>query len=336
MTEIILSPKLLSAACALFLLASCAGYKSGLKRPAQYRRPYGPEAPWNVPVKGLPLHEESDKYSRLVYEDAPAARPGNFNLNFGEYTYPVYYAGDAAGEYPVEIKWKTPLDGTRMPWNPDWRANRGTDGQVIILDPESGREWNLWQVTFDGKTIRATNGNLVPGNYWTKEDGFKGSRGIGIQYLAMLVTPEEIAQGEIPHALSMPIRNTSGEFFVPPATKLEHPDRPPGIPEGMRFAVRVNDEEFQAWLDSLPPELPAPLKRLARIVGTALREYGWFITDTSGGAHLQFEAPESARERWKALGITKVEIGGKEYPRDLTDGLLTRERIVAIVPSDRY
>ncbi len=331
-----LSPKMLGAACALFLLASCAASHSASKRPAQYRRPYGPKAPWNIPVKGLPLHEESDKYARLVYEDAPAGRPGNFNLNFGEYTYPVYYAGDATGEYPVEIKWKTPLDGARMPWNPEWRANRGTDGQVIVLDPETGREWNLWQVTFDGKTVKATNGNLVTGNYWTKEDGFKSSRGIGVQYFAMLVTPEEVARGEIPHALSMPIRNTSGEFFVPPATKLEHPDNPPGIPEGMRFAIKVTDAQFREWLDSLPAGLPDAQKRLARIVGTALREYGWFITDTSGGAHLQFEAPESARDRWKALEIEGVKIGGKDYPRDLLDGLVALERIVAIVPSDGY
>lgn len=318
------------AVAGAMVLAGMAGAKE------EYRRPYGPKAPWNVPVAGLPLHPESDRYARLMWEDAPVSRPGNFNLNFDDYTYPVYCASDATMDVPVEIKWKTPLDGGTIPWNPAWKANEGIDGQVIVLDPETGREWNLWQVEFDGKTVKATNGNLVPGSYWTKEDGFAPSRGVGIQYFAMLVIPAEIERGEIPHALSSPVRNTSGEFYVAPATKLEHKGNPPGIPEGMRFAVRLSDGEFEAWLASLPRELPEGQRKLARTVGTALREYGWFITDTSGAQHFQFEAPESAAAKWRSLGIEKTEMGGKEYPRDLLDGLITPERIGAFVPSDEY
>ena len=56
----------------------------------------------------------------------------------------------------------------------------------------------------------------------------------------------------------------------------------------------------------------------------------------SRGQHFQFEAPESAAARWQALGIEKVELSWKEYPRDLLDGLVTRDRIVAFVPSDEY
>ncbi len=207
---------------------------------------------------------------------------------------------------------------------------------MIVLDPKTGREWDFWQVSFEDRVIEASDANFVNGDYRTKEDGFKSSRGVGIQYLAMLVRPEEIAQGEIRHALSMPIRNTSGKLFLPPATKLEHPDRPDGIPEGMRFALSVTDRDIDLWLKGLPPELPEGMRRYARTLARALRDYGWFITDTSGGAHLQHEAWVSAGEEWTALGLAPVEVGGKEYPRDLLDGLLTQERIYAIVPSDRY
>ena len=152
----------------------------------------------------------------------------------------------------------------------------------------------------------------------------------------MLVMPEEVERGRIRHALSVPIRNTSGEFYVAPATKLEHPGNPPGIPEGMRFALNVTDTEIGTWLFSLPRELPEPQRRLARIVAIALRDYGWFITDTSGGAHFQFEAPESAAGKWEALNIVDIEINEKQYPRDLLDGLITEENITVIVPSDQY
>ena len=199
----------------------------------RYARPYGPKAPWNVPVAGLARHPESGKYRDLLWFHAPASRPGNYNLNFTVYTYPVYYVADATGEYRVESGWGN-LNGKKIPWNPEWLPAPGSDAQIILLDPETGRERNFWQVEFKEGVIHASNANLVDGDYRTKEDGFPPSRGIGVQYLAMLVRPEEVMQGEIRHALSMPIRNTDGTHFVAPATKLEHPGRPDGIPEGMR------------------------------------------------------------------------------------------------------
>ncbi len=301
---------------------------------AAYVRPYGPRAPWNIPASGLPRHPQSDLYRDRLWYDAPSTRPGNFNLNFRAYTYPVYYASDASGEFPVRSRWGN-LDGKQVPWNPEWKPAPGTDAQVILLDPEMGREWNFWQVEFREGVIHASNANLVDGDYWTKEDGFAPSRGIGVQYLAMLVRPEEVRQGEIAHALSMPIRNTDGTYFVSPATKLEHPGRPEGIPEGMRFALDVTDEEIEEWVASLPDEV-AQIKHYGRIVARALRDYGWFITDTSGAAHLQNEAWVSAGDEWSALGLDTLRVANKEYPRDLLDGLMRRERIYAIVPSDQY
>ena len=302
----------------------------------EYVRPYGPRAPWNVPVAGLARHPASGKYRDLLWFHASRSRPGNYNLNFTEYTYPVYYVADATGEYPVEVmtEWGN-LDGKRVPWNPAWRPAPGTDAQIILLDPEQGREWNFWQVEFRDGVVHASNANLVEGNYWTKEDGFASSRGVGIQYLAMLVRPEEVAEGEIRHALSMPIRNTDGTHFVAPATKLEHPGRPEGIPEGMRFALTVTEGEIEEWLASLSPEVEH-MKWYGRILARALRDYGWFITDTSGGAHLQHEAWVTAGEEWSKLGLDTMEVGGKQYPRDLLDGLVTRERIYALIPSDQY
>ncbi len=44
----------------------------------------------------------------------------------------------------------------------------------------------------------------------------------------------------------------------------------------------------------------------------------------------------TAGDKWSALGLDAVEVGGKEYPRDLLDGLVQRERIYTIVPSDQY
>jgi hypothetical protein len=304
---------------------------------ASYDRPYGPWAPWNVPVLGLPRHADSKRYARQLWRSGSETR-GNINLTFEDYTYPVYDARLADSWRPIEVAQPSNLHGSAVPWHPDWSSATGSDGQVIILDPDSGREWDLWQIEFDGSTVSASNGSVVPGSYWIRETGFPPSRGAGIPYLAMLVRPAEVARNLIPHALSMPIKGIDKSRFVPPATKSDglgvDGSVPDGIPEGTRFALHVSDSEIEAWASSLPIS-PAG-RQSARVIARALRDYGWFITDNGGSAHLQFEDRLTAGPAWDMLGLGKVEDGGKEYPRDLLDGLIREDRIYAIVPSDQY
>jgi len=301
-------------------------------------KPFGPRAPWNVQVTQLPQHPDSDTFVDRLWREAPSNVPGNFNLGFDDYTYPVYYAQDATEMFPVNIDSGAKLNGENIPWNPEWRPAPGDDAQVIVLDPENGIEWDLWQVRFDGKTVSASNGSRVAGDYRVMEGGNPPSRGAGIPYLAMLVQPDEIRQGRIGHALSMPIRNTDGDYFVPPATKLEHPGRMrDGIPEGMRFALNVSDAKIQEWLDGMPKGMRKSTLKSARIIAQALRDYGWFITDTAGGAHFQFESRLTAGKEWAELGLDYWEADEFHvYPRDLLDRLLKPERIYAIAPSDEY
>ncbi|MBN9164874.1 MAG: hypothetical protein BGO98_08855 [Myxococcales bacterium 68-20] len=309
--------------------------------PATVGRPYGPKAPWNVPVAGIPVHPQSSTYANHLWNDNAAH---HFEVNVRKYTYPVYETSTATDVYTVVDKnnWGN-LGGKQVPYNPAWLPNAGTDSQVILLDPATGREWNLWEVAVDVNAKRLTigNGNLCPGDYRTNNwDDPKtkctGSRGVGINYLAMLVRPWEIAQGKIEHALSMPIQGTSGSSYVAPATKLEHPGKVGNIPEGMRFALDVTEQEIDAHLDSITGLRPK-LKQAIRVILVALKDYGWFITDTSGGAALQLEAPESAQKEWEQVDVLPQQsIGAAQYPRTILSGFMTEQRIRAYVPSDQY
>ena len=308
---------------------------------AAYVRPYGANAPWNIPVAGLRTHPHSKLYSERLFYEQPYS-PGEWTLTFQGYTYPVYEAAAATDEYVVRARYADwgNLNTEKMPWNPSWRAPSGTDAQVIVLDPATGREWNLWQVKVNSQkgVIHCGSGSLVPGNYWTKTDGFPPPRGCGIQCLAMLVRPAEIENGVIPHALSMPIHSPHDSIYVPPATKLEgHPMAlPTGIPEGMRFALAISDAEIDDWAASLPPQLGDAGKRSARVIATAMRDYGWFITDGGGAVHLQFEERLTAGRRWDALGLGNRNAEGQMYPRDLICSLIKPERVYALVDSNKY
>jgi hypothetical protein len=305
-------------------------------------RPYGPKAPWNIPIANLPLHPESKKYADFLWADFGA---GNIpELNFRKYTFAVYDATKATDMYVVKDRnnWGN-LNGKMVPFNPAWLPNAGTDAQAIILDAATGKEWNLWDMAIDtsAKQITISNGNLCPGDYLTnnwdnKATKCTGSRGPGINYLAMLVRPWEIEKGVIEHALSMPIIGTSGQFYVAPATKLEHPGKVGTIPEGMRFALNVTYAEIDTYIATLG-NLSAAKKRALRIIFVALKDYGWFITDTAGGHALHFEAPESAQAEWERIGVLPGQsVGGVEHPRFSLQKFLTKDRIITIIPSDQY
>jgi hypothetical protein len=305
-------------------------------------RPYGPSAPWNIPVANLPVHPESKKYADALWADFLV---GNIpELNFRKYTYAVYDATKATDMYVIKDRnnWGN-LNGKTIPFNPGWLPNAGTDAQAVILDAASGKEWNLWDMAIDtsAKQITISNGNLCPGDYLTnnwdnKATKCTGSRGVGINYLAMLVRPWEIEKGVIEHALSMPIIGTSGQSYVAPATKLEHPGKVGAIPEGMRFALNVTYAEIDTYLNSLG-NISAAKKRALRIIFVALKDYGWFITDTAGGHALQFEAPESAQADWERIGVLPGQsVGGVEHPRYSLQKFITKDRIITIIPSDQY
>lgn len=304
-------------------------------------RPYGPKAPWNVPVANLPLHPESKKYADFLWADFNGKLP---ELNFRKYTFPVYDATKATDMYVIKDKnnWGN-LNGKMVPYNPAWLPNAGTDAQAIILDAATGREWNLWDMVVDtsAKQITIGNGNLCPGDYLTNNYDVKatqcsGSRGVGINYLAMLVRPWEIEQGKIEHALSMPIIGTSGQFYVAPATKLEHPGKVGTIPEGMRFALKVTYEEIDTYVNSLTG-LTEAKKKAIRVILVALKDYGWFVTDTAAGHTFHFEAPESAQAEWERIGVLPGQsVGGVEHPRFTLYKFLTQDKIITIVPSDQY
>ena len=284
-----------------------------------------------------------------------ANRAGNHDLRFVNYTYPVYFVDDATETRTISGGYcnsnsVSKINGTTIPWNPEWQPgdppesyDSNSDSQVIVIDEATGKCWDLWNVTFpDSSTVKVGGGSIIgssidciTGNtqadIYTKNNGWKPSRGIGYPYIAGLVSPEQITAGTITHALSMPIKNPSKAFYISPATKVEHPgsEISNAIPEGMRFYLDRTGtghdsiaDAVNGWLASktFPSE---QYKTLAGIVATALYTYGWFITDTSGSAGWQMESMRSAGTLWTALGIDPGTYNNQNYTNvSIMDGLL--------------
>lgn len=208
-------------------------------------------------------------------------------------------------------------------------------------------------------------GNLV--NHWTYE-GYTGDRGVGLSYYATLTTADEVKAGEIRHALGISIPNTGAGPIctaeqlkepvnwnivgkqcgtaVAPASKFEWGGSPSVdvmpeefkkiytvdklIPEGMRFALNVTDQQITDWINSRADLKSNPRRaETARIFAVALRDYGMMIVDTNAGRpSVQTEGginPESAT-KWKSVAM------GPENKDNLLDGLITKQNLYVVEP----
>lgn len=129
-----------------------------------------------------------------------------------------------------------------IPYDPSWRpsgdtdenlANNAFDREMVIVDQVNNAVYSLWGLDrgnlscIGGRSIlyalsgkdpdsrlcvasasvtRDSTGTI--GNYYTYSQGITNERGLGIQNAAMIVTPEEVAAGEIRHALTMELFNS--------------------------------------------------------------------------------------------------------------------------------
>jgi hypothetical protein len=240
-----------------------------------------PNGSWNIPASEINIDSSRQWMVDELYNNA-SDRPGNINISYDWYTYPIYIADEDTPHYEVISEnpdWGNVTEET-VPYNDNWEASNGSDAQIIVIDPTTKKYYDIWQLggwdwdndqpvydpPFNNGKLYVGNGNRID-NYETS-NGISGSRGCGIAYFNMLARPEEVERGVINHALSMPIYNASSEF-VPPAVKSDgYIDG--GIPQGTRFALTMTNEELNSWIESKTEYL----RPLAKALGYALRDYG--------------------------------------------------------------
>jgi hypothetical protein len=219
-------------------------------------------------------------------------------------------------------------------WNISWWGHQTEVNNSLQCDPlVGGTTENLptpMGVGFDPHTmlcaasafqVRDPAGQPVDTRTW--RGNYPGASGGGWPIGRLVVTPEQVASGAVDHALHFYSANTMdgpecapaerhliGESCggaVAPAGQLEkvQPDAQPieqQVPEGTRFSVDVTDAQIEAWLVSRG--YTGRLKETARTVAVALRDYGWFLGDSSPtSAFWVFDSSPRARDQWRQLGV---------------------------------
>lgn len=292
--------KFLSVACLsiVFLLAA-SGPSVAAPAPDRERPPDDlagcPVFPvnnvWNVPVDTLPLDANSDAYVATIGATAHA------HADFGSGEWPPG-SGSPIGIPYVTVPGSQPLvavtfdyddesDPGPYPIPPDApiEGGPGSDGDrhVLVLERDHCVLYELfyawpqadgsWQAG-SGAVFDLNSNDLRPAG-WTSADA------AGLPILAGLVRYDEVASGEIRHALRFTAPQTRRSYLWPArhyASSLTGQQYPP---MGQRFRLRADFDTL-----GFSPEVQVILR--------ALKRYGMFLAD-NGSAWYISGVPD---ERW--------------------------------------
>jgi hypothetical protein len=278
-------------------------------------RPFSDDSPWNTPIApDAATHPESQDIIGLATSLSDHLRLVQI------YAIPVW-VGDSDSIPPVRVRsdyvfdwWdQNPRDGwtdVGAPLVHGLWTGPTDDGHLCIIDPRKQLAWEmshfLWLsdgtptcTTFNIWDLQGSGvGSPDDGPHWQ----LRGGRGSGFPLIAGLLRPEELAAGEIRHALVFTFfqnrRSPDGAIFLPPACRSDGWYMGSEYPiEGMRWQLdpSLGETDFAAW----------GLNREGLIVARALQKYGMLDGDNGGNMALQMQllgptATESLA-KWEAL-----------------------------------
>jgi len=252
-------------------------------RPPGCWRPYADTSPFNRPIPdNPPLDPNSGALVRRVLgfgrlQNLLAGTSGRGDLDGGR---PIYFSSSSDPTFKLHCteSWgRCALEGAVIRMPDRAKAAGGADAHLSVVDPASGWEYDMWGV----QNKPSGGGTLV--FQWggkTRIGGTGlGSDAVAAQYgtAAGVLRAEELASGEIDHALFMTVHCDSGGH-VYPATKHGQSCGQDGMsnagapPEGARFQLAMSDAQIAA--------LPVPDWK--KTILRAMAHYGMIVGDTGG------------------------------------------------------
>ncbi len=241
-------------------------------------------------VQQWPLDPSSATFAADIVADYTSDY-GSVGVN----TMPVYTVPANQPEVPVSVLPGCDdflaSTGSEIPIPPYLQLSGSGDSPLIIYQPSSHTDWELWQATdnADGSYSACWGGELDTSSSTGIFPRWYGLSATGISYLALTITEGDIASGRINHAIALELPACNG--YVYPADRGDCGYDPGQPAEGQWFRLPTN----------LP--MPSGLTPFARMVFTALQDYGAVVIDYAGAVMTEAEQPSD----WALEGHTGVD-----------------------------
>ena len=281
----------------VWLTAACIGIPAGEAAPlaAPARAPAG--APliggcqifpadnvWNTRIDTLPVHARSDAWISSVGSSTGLKADFGSGLWHGA-PIGIPYTTAPGSQPAVDISFYYPGQSDpgayRLP--PDAPIEGGSDDHVLVVD----RDRCLLTEVFDATKLSDTSWEAGSGAFFDlgsnalRMDGWTSADAAGLPILPGLARYDEVAAGEIAHALRFTAQRTQGAYIWPArheASSITDPNVPP-MGARVRLKSSVNVSAYPAQV---------------RVILTALQRYGMFLADNGSNWYMS-GVPD---ERW--------------------------------------
>ena len=235
--------------------------------------------PWNQRVDRLPLHPRSDAYIASI------GRVENLHPDFGP-DYRGEQVGIAVnyveGDVPmvdVDLRYEGESDPGPYPLSSETKLESSSDHHAIVVDQSDCMLYELYKVRTENGRWAADSGAIFD---LTSNDlrplGWTSADAAGLPIFPGLARYDEVAAGEIKHALRFTAEETAEAYIYPARHEAGASDDPSLPPMGLRVRLRA---DFP--VEDFPPQARVILRGL-QLYGMMLADNGsnWFITGEPG------------------------------------------------------
>jgi hypothetical protein len=223
---------------------------------------------WNTPIDTLPLHPFSAQFvTNIGATTGLHADFGSKTWDGGPIGIPFNVVTSSTSRYSVTFTWPDESDAGLYPIPIAPLIEYGSDHHLLVVDKDSCRLYELYNVSLtddgwfaDAGAIFNLNTNALRPDGWTSADA------AGLPILPGLVRYEEIAAGEINHAVRFTV-NTSKAGRLWPA-RHDAPSNPSTNSPvmGLRFRLKSSFD-----ISGFPADVQVLLR--------ALKKYGMIVAD---------------------------------------------------------
>lgn len=268
--------------------------------------------PWNTDVSALAPSSRSDAIIAALNSFGGWGNGNKLQIDFAiallnaDSTTPRQTITAPPGGYcfggpdcdPVPLQMPLPANG-----NTEGSANytcdtANEDCHVLVVEHTEKKLYELYNAT----AVAGRNFTALGAFVWdlTKQytDVLRGDQctsadAAGLPIAALLATADEVASGEVPHALRfiLPNNRMKASVYVRPATHAGGPSssNANAPPYGVRFRLKASFDE-------------TPFNANARVILHAMKKYGMILSD-GGNIALTFGDDRLATAKWATLGI---------------------------------
>ena len=247
---------------------------------------------WYAPIPAtVALHPNSENFVKEFVRQKTAYY-NNVIINTYSYSSPVYIADGNLSTVPVgynNCQHKTWVDPvylnmmTPMPIPKYAQQSAGSDHEMVIYQPSTHTMWEMWGV------VKNSTGNWYScwgGRILNTSDSLGinqksyGTTATGLPFLGGQVTAEELARGEIKHAIGIALVDVEkSSIYSWPANRSDgwNPYNVPNrIAEGQRFRLNPSVN-----VDSLP------MTKAGKVIAKAAQKYGFVVWDKAGSISIR-------------------------------------------------